>query len=227
MKKLLYVLVLTFFTTGTFAQNCGKYFALNKGTVSEITNYGKKDKVSAVSTFTVEDVTKLSGVTTARMLSVIKDEKGKEIAETRYDVQCMNNTIYIDFKSMITPQMREQYKNMDMDVTGTNIELPDNLKVGDALADAEMEVKINMSGINMKMTVNMNNRKVTGRENVATPAGTFDCFMITYDLKMKMGFNVNSSSKQWIAAGVGLVKQEDYSKSGKVTSSSVLTAFQK
>jgi len=35
-----------------------------------------------------------------------------------------------------------------------------------------------------------------------------------------------SNSKQWIAEGVGMVKQEDYQR-GKVSSSSVLTKFSK
>lgn len=227
MKKLAFVFAFLFFVSSSYAQNCGKYFALNKGTVSEITNYQKNDKVAAVSTFTVQDVVNEGGAKVAKMLSVMKDDKGKELAQTEYDVSCKNNILSIDFNSMVTPQMRTQYKNMDMDVSGTNIELPDNMKVGDNLADADVLIKVNMSGINMKMTVEMNNRKVTGKENVTTPAGTFDCFVITYDVKMKMGFNMQSSSKQWIAAGVGLVKQEDYNKRGKVTSSSVLTAFKK
>lgn len=44
---------------------------------------------------------------------------------------------------------------------------------------------------------------------------------------MKMGFKSTGTSKQWIAKEVGMVKQEEYNKKGKLMSSSQLTAFHK
>ena len=79
------------------------------------------------------------------------------------------------------------------------------------------------------MNIITKDRTVVARENITTPAGTFDCYAITYtsELKMNMGMNQINNGKQWISEGVGMVKQEDYNAKGKLTGSSVLTEFNK
>ncbi|MFT5891771.1 MAG: hypothetical protein ACI9Y7_001878 [Dokdonia sp.] len=79
----------------------------------------------------------------------------------------------------------------------------------------------------MNISVMMIDRKVQNKESITTPAGTFECYVITYTSKMKMGIGRTGSSKQWVAEGVGLVKQEDYNKKGKLTGSNMLTSFSK
>ncbi len=119
----------------------------------------------------------------------------------------------------------EQFKEMDYEITGTNLDWPNDLSVGQTLPDSNMNMKISMGGMNMNMVLTVKDRKVTGKEKITTPAGTFDCFVIAYDTNVEMmGTSHKSSSKQWIAEGVGLVKQEDTQK-GKVENTSLLTAF--
>jgi hypothetical protein len=82
-----------------------------------------------------------------------------------------------------------------------------------------------MGAVKMAMGVEMKDRIVEGMETITTPAGTFECYIISYEVKTRMGLNKTNTAKQWIAKGFGLVKQEDYNKKGKVISSSLLTAF--
>lgn len=77
----------------------------------------------------------------------------------------------------------------------------------------------------MKMNVMMTDRKITGKESITTPAGTFDCYILTYKMDTKMALNISTSGKQWLAPKVGIVRDEVYNKSGKLTSYSELTAF--
>ena len=119
---------------------------------------------------------------------------------------------------------------MEYDISGTNLDLPNDLGVGQTLPDANMEMNISMSGINLTMNIITKDRTVEAEENITTPAGSFDCYVISYTSQMQMsmgGMNQVSTGKQWIAEGVGMVKNEDYNKKGKITSSSVLTAFTK
>jgi hypothetical protein len=127
----------------------------------------------------------------------------------------------------MSPQIFEQFGEMDYEFSGTDLQIPNDISVGKELPDANMDMTMNMGGMNMTMSVTMKDRKVVGQEDVTTPAGTFNCYVISYNLDMKMGMNQKGSAKQWIAEGVGLVKQEDYNKSGNVTSSSLLTSFSK
>ena len=91
------------------------------------------------------------------------------------------------------------------------IELPNNLSVGQELADANVNVAMSISGMKMKIEAKTTNRKVVAKESVTTAAGTFDCVVLTADISSKVAFaNVNVSDKLWLAKGVGIVKQETY-----------------
>lgn len=209
------------------AQDCSTFYPFSEGTTWEITNYSKKGKAEAVTNYAISEVKTEGDTEIATLQAKVSDNKGETIIDSSYDIECSGDTVSIDFKSLMNAMMAQQYGEMDVTFTGTDINLPNNLSVGQILDDADMKMNMNMGGIGMNINVEMTNRKVVARENVTTPAGTYDCFVLTYTTKVKMGMARTFSGKQWIAPGVGMVKQEDYNKKGKVTSSSELTAFSK
>lgn len=227
MKRAAIIIITVLFGLHGFAQSCSKFYPFSKGTISEISLMDKKGNVSGTLIYEVTNLTKSGGTETASISSKIMDEKGSVISMHTYDAKCSGNVVEFDFKSMMSPMFLERYKDMEYDISGTNINLPNDLSVGQSLADGEMNINLNMSGIEINMNMLMTDRKVESRENVTTPAGTFDCFVISYTSEMKMGVNQTRSSKQWISEGVGMVKQEDYNKKGKLTNSSLLTSFKK
>ncbi len=195
------------------------YYPFEEGTAFQITGYDKKGKINSVVDYSITDVTD----NTATIKAKISDKKGKEITTTDYKINCNNNTISIDFKSMMNPDMFAQYKDIEIDFEGTNIELPNDLSVGKDLKDANMVMIMNMGGMKMNMTMDLVNRKVEGKERISTPAGTFDCYVITYTTEIKMGMKSTFKNKEWIAEGVGMVKSENYNKKGKLLGYSELT----
>ncbi len=226
MKKLVlsFVFMLAVFSSA-WSQDCSRFYPFSEGTKAEITNYGKKNKVVATTEYIVTAVTSNGGIETAAIHTKVHDAKGKLIVESDYDITCQSNRISIDMNSMMSPDLFQQFQDAKVEVSGTNIDLPNDLSAGMTLPNAEMNASIDLSGIKMKLDVMMTDRKVEGTESVTTPAGTFDCYVITYTSYVKMGFKRTGSAKQWLAEGVGLVKQEDYNKKGKVTSSSLLTSL--
>lgn len=209
------------------AQNdCNMYYPLKEGATFQMTSYDKKDKTSAVLDYKVLKITNTSAGKVGTIQGSVKDEKGKMLAELEYDVICKGNKLSVDYKSMLSPQMMEQFKDMEYEITGTNLDWPNDLSVGMALPDGNMTMKIGMAGMNMTMTIDQKNRKVIGKEKMTTPAGTFDCYVVTFDTAVKMGINQTTSSKQWISEGVGMVKQEDTQK-GKIINTTILTAISK
>jgi hypothetical protein len=66
--------------------------------------------------------------------------------------------------------------------------------------------------MNGHMNIDITNRRVNAKESVTTPAGTWNCFKITYHTKMlmKMGIGIpmNSDITEWYAPGFGVVKSE-------------------
>lgn len=224
-NKILLAILCICISPFVFSQhNCNNYYPLKDGASFQITTYDKKDKQTSVVDYKIKDVTDSSEGKTATIHGSVKDKKDKEISEMEFKVTCKDNKISVDFNSLMSPQMTEQFKDMDIDITGTNLEWPNDLSVGQKLPDSNVKMKISMAGMIMNFSVDITDRKVIGSEKITTPAGTFDCMVITYDTQVNMGVKQTTSSKQWIAKDVGMVKQEDY-KNGKVMDTSLLTAL--
>jgi len=120
------------------------------------------------------------------------------------------------------------YQNMDVTVEVDQMTMPANLKAGQILGNGRVTAKVVNSGINiMTINVDITNRKVDGFEKVTTPAGTFDCVVISYDVETKLMLKVKMSGKQWFAKNVGVVKTETYNKKGKLEGSSLITKISK
>ncbi len=214
----------------TAQDSCSKYYPMIEGTTFEYTNTDKKGKTEGITSYTISDVSQNGSATNATFDVKLVDKKGKEVFNTTYNITCDGDMVKIDYQSLFPSQMMQQYTDMgvEMDISGTDIELPNNLTVGQGLDDANISVSMNMSGIKMKMEVNQTERMVKNKESVTTAAGTFDCYVITETTRSKtMGATQEMNSKLWLAEGVGMVKQETYKKNGNLMSTTELTKFSK
>ncbi len=109
----------------------------------------------------------------------------------------------------------------DVTVSGECRGIPAELTVGMKLPDYKMTVRIMF----MKMTVNCKNRKVVGREELSTPAGTFDCFIVEETTSVRtMMTNTKATSRTWYARGLGMVRRE-LMEGKKLASTTQLTAI--
>ncbi|NND16360.1 MAG: hypothetical protein HKN52_10810 [Eudoraea sp.] len=219
------IIICAFFciTSEAISQDCSTFFPMNEGTKFQITVYDKKDEVSGIMDYVVKEV----GGNTATMFYEMHDEKGKMLNSSEYSMNCSDDGVTIDFSSMMSPEILGQYEDMEVEMTGTDLLYPNNLSTGQSLPDADVFMTVKMPPINLKMNMNFFNRKVEGKESVTTPAGTFDCYLITYDSEAKMGFKMTNTNKLWLSEGHGMVLQETYNKKGKLIGKSVLTAFNK
>lgn len=226
LTSLVFILIIS---SSLIAQNaCSKYYIFKEGVKFEMTAYDKIDKPTGIVKYEIINVTG----NTATLKNEIFDEKGKSVLSSELGLICENDGLSIDFKSLMNNQVLEQYKEMDMDIdmSGTNIQIPNNLSPGQTLPDAKLIMTMSMSSISVKMEVQIINRKVLKNETLSTPAGNFDCVLISSDREMKMemamGRSTTMSSKQWLAEGVGMVKSEEYDQKGNLISKSILTKLQ-
>ena len=224
------LLLVLFFLIGilslTAQDNCSKFYPMTEGVTMEFTNYNKKGKVEGISSYKVTETNTVGNTTNATMAINLKDEKGKEIYSTDYKLSCTGNMVTLDYESLLPSDMMNQYGDMDIEISGNDIEIPNDLRVGQNLNDANVTMKIGMSGINMNIAVDMLNRKVEKKESVTTPAGTYDCYVVYSENQSKMMMaNQVYPSRVWLAEGVGMVKQETYKKNGDLMSSTLLTAY--
>ena len=91
-----------------------------------------------------------------------------------------------------------------------------------ALPDYEFVFKFSFVSMSVKGT----ERKISGKEKLTTPAGTFDCFIMeeTVTTKAMMQKEVEKTVS-WYAYGVGLVKENTYDKKGKLVSTTLLNSI--
>lgn len=225
------IIILTFFflSQSISAQDCKGFFPFVPDTKIEMTQYDRKGKKSSTTQTTIVGITETNGQAEAKMTSIVSDKKGKELHAGAYNITCIENGYEIDVTHMLNPAMMKSTYGMDVEVTGDALVFPNDLSVGKELEDGSAEIAVSSSGMKiMTMNFSLTNRKVVLEESVTTAAGTFDCYKLEYDFNMDMGF-VKKSYKvvQWIADGVGVVKDETYDKRGQLESSSELTKFEK
>jgi len=230
-KSLLFMVALIFGSISTFAQNqCSKYYPMQEGASFTYDIYNKKGKPDGTTSFKISDIKNEGGETQASMNMSYADAKGKNNFESKYSMTCTGEGIKIDYMSLMPSQMTSQFEDMDMDMemTGTDVQLPNNLSVGQQLDDANISVKMNMAGINMKINVSTTNRHVLKQESITTPAGSFDCFVLSETIKSKsMGANLEMESRTWLAEGIGMIRNETYKKNGTMESRSELKEYSK
>ena len=229
MKKVI-VAAVTCFVSLVLQAQCDIYIPMKKGTAYEMTMYNDRDKVSGTVTYFVKEV--MNDGQDAEMANEVKNEKGKLLSTSNYTIHCQNGQMSIDLKSMIPAQTLDGYKDMDIKANGNGVLLlPANLSVGQTLPDATSSWDISSKGTTTIMTtlsISITNRQVVSKESIVTPAGTYDCFNITANMKMVtaiMGMEIpfEVSSEEYYCPGVGLVKSVSYSKSGKLQGYNVLS----
>ena len=116
---------------------------------------------------------------------------------------------------------------MEITVTGEDLEIPKVLKVGQTLPDARTHMEAEMGIINMKMDMEMTNRKVLDKVSVTTPVKTFDTYKVSSDEYVKMPIlSRQGQSIYYYAEGYGQVKVENFDKKGKLDSYMLLTKFE-
>jgi hypothetical protein len=223
MKFLFTVLAACLFTFALSAQDCSGYYYLQNNKTIELSIKNKRGKDDGKVIYTISDVKKNGGATTASVKSEVFDKKGKSIAKSAAAVKCRNGSIMMDIKMFIPSQQGQQVDPASAKIDDVYIEYPGNMKVGDVLNDGRMSGDVKMQGgMEAKMEMEITNRKVEAKESVTTPAGTWQCFKITYNSKFTtriagIGIPIKMEITEWYAPGFGLVKSESKYGSTEIT----------
>ena len=229
MKKLLALLAFVLLTEGPSFAQCNEMFDYQEGTSWQWTNYDKKGKFMGKSMQKIEELNKLSNGFEVTISLVQSDKDGEQVGPFSMDMACKDGVVYFDMKKFVPDEyLNDPEGEATVEVNGDNLEMPINMKAGDYLKDASVSMKIGGSGspMGINMTVDIFNRKVEAEEKLSTPAGEFDCFVITQSMKTKMMISMQMESKEWYSPGIGMVKSESYKK-GKLMSYAILTQFSK
>ncbi|MGA2821956.1 MAG: hypothetical protein ABSE72_00340 [Bacteroidales bacterium] len=208
------------------AQDCSSSFFLTKeGTKLGMTSYDKNGKETGKSVTTLVSIRKNGTVTEYSLKSEITDSKGK-IRTMDYTATCEGDKVSVSMKSFLPSDLQKSSGGADMQIEGNDIIFPNSVTIGEKLNDGNITMTVSIGAMTMKTTINIINRSVTGKESVTTPAGTWDCYKIEYNIETTvMNMTTKGKVRQWIAKGIGTVKSENYSEKGDLTGYSQVTSI--
>ena len=184
-----------------------------------------KGKESGKLIYTVSDSKKNGISLTATVNSEFVNTDGKTITKATNNVKCENGIMQMDMKVFIPAAQLEQMKSGTANANNVYLEYPASMNVGDQLKDGQFNMDYkSASGLNCSIEVSITERKVEGKENITTPAGTWECFKISAKNKIHskiegIGFPITMNVTEWFAPGFGVVKTE--SKTGKTEITSI------
>jgi hypothetical protein len=202
---------------------------MTKGKVMSYDNYNKKGKLTAktVTTF-LDQYEDSTGATVFQVNRDVFNAKGEELSSVESTMSCKMGSLLVDAESIVDPEGKKEFKNVEMKIAGDGIIYPDKLELGQELSDFNIDITTEaMDGTIRTYTILIKKRKVESQESITTPAGTYDCYKISYVMDIVaysfMSFNVS----EYISEGIGRIKTETFNKRGKLVSSSLLVELSK
>jgi hypothetical protein len=211
---------------------CNAFFPMKEKVKYQYDHFDKKEKLSLRTTQTFKNIKGSGSSMTATMVQEMIDvKKEKLLATTEAEWTCDGGTLHFAMTNMTfdNPQQSNAASGVTMDVTGDKMDIPSHFEIGQKMKDLTYNVKMAMSGMTlMNKTFKITDRKVEGREQVVTGAGTFDCYKITYTTTSEGGIGSGTiKSISWFAKDVGMVKTESFSDTGKLMNRQVLSKIEK
>jgi|GEM_PF-3118090 len=227
IKFFIFISTVIFSMNNSFAQDgCNdEAFFLTKGSKWVYNDY-KKNKLRWVSTNVLDTVKFFEDSTvfqTKVLTSYPKSAEGTVPIESNEIYVCKGNSILV----------KNEYTRIDTlangfvsggttTITSPYLEIPNYLRVGQKLNGLDYSYYNNM------IRVRISEREVECYEAIKTEAGTFKCYLITYNAHLfAYGIPINRFVKEWFSKEVGFVKTEYYNKKGKLKNSKVLVEFSK
>lgn len=226
MKIQLLFLLSLFFVFDANAQCKSPYYKLKVGTRIVMESFDKKDKLQSSQETTVLKYTETNDGFEATIGYVAMDKKGKTVTEGDYKMSCQNDVFRIDMSNFIPAESMKGFENMEIDMQMDQLEYPSSLTVGQQLKDASITVTTKNSPIPMKMEFFITDRKVDGKETITTPAGTFDCFKISYNTRLKMLMNMNYTNVEYLSENSGVVRTETYKSNDNLIGYTIITQYE-
>ncbi len=223
MKKIALLIVLFSCTIFLKAQDCTLYFPSEEGAELGYTYYSKPGKAESSSKMKITRKDLSDGKLKMDIAAETFDAKGKSALAFNYAVWCDGENFCIDMRSALGSMNLTELEGFKIETT--DMQFPAKMAAGQTLKDASIQLSLE-GPVPMNMVTNITNRKVESKESVTTPAGTFDCYKISYDMFSKVSIvKTEGRVVEWYAPNVGMVRSETYNKKDKPLGFNELTSL--
>lgn len=128
--------------------------------------------------------------------------------------------VTMSVSSTLESVFRNLFPNAEIRSEGGETVLPAAMKPGDTLPDVFSSVTVK----GLRYTVSVTERKVLRTETLHTPAGVFDCIVLSeHKVEKGPGRNRNTVAQTWYARGTGMVRHDTYER-GKLDTVELLVS---
>lgn len=205
------------------AQCTNPFYEFKEGTRIYMQNYDDKDQLQGRTESEIKNVTSTANGYKMTMAAKIFDKDNELISDGEYGMECDNGTVKMDLSGFVPAQSLSAFGSMEVEIKMKEMEMPAKLFPGQKLKDASLTISTVNSPFTISLKLDMKNRQVEGKERVTTPAGTFDCYKVTYDMIMDfMMGSMTMKNVQFITEKLGAVRTETYDSDGKLLNYTVL-----
>ncbi len=227
MNKIIFSFLLIFIGTGfIYSQDDCTSFLPGEGTTLIYNNYDKKGKLTSTTTTEVVSVREEEDGTHYKVNQLISDGKEKNDLEMVLRYRCADNKFIIDMQSILIAEQLQSIEGGTVVVETEEMYIPADLEPGMELEDGSIKMDASMGYMTIPIIARAFYRKVEGKEQVTTPAGTFDAWKINGNMESKVGFmRVAMKTVQWYVENVGIVRSESYDNKGKLIGSTELQSM--
>jgi len=211
-----------------YSQNCRFYIPLEENKGFKYKSYDVNDQRQGSQEKVIKNVISVNDHSIATIISKYFDKEDRIQHEGDFTLKCTDDETIIDIKSILDPSIMERYSDMNISMETKDIIIPTYLDIGQNLPDANMHIKISIGDVAISnINFDLQDRKVDSKESITVPAGTFDCYKISYNSKMKsesMGIPVELSIKhvEYHAPNVGMIRSETYDENGNLQGYTIL-----
>ena len=217
--------ILAFLLVGSIvrSQDCSNYYYFQNNKTVEMSLFDKKGDITGKVLYSIADVKNSNEITSATLQTHMFDKKGKTIGKANSIVKCTGGVMMVNMKLTMPAAQAEQFSQTTAKTEDFFIEYPANMKKGDQLKEGTLNMDVDNNGMQQSISMTVSNRKVEDQEKVTTPAGTWDCYKISYKTKMSIrtmgvGIPINMEGIEWYAPAFGVVKTTSKYGSTEITS---------
>ncbi len=217
MKEFSYLALLFFIPIFSFAQNGCITYLPDEGTKMTYYNYDKKGKQQSSTTTEIVSVKIKGDVTYYKVHQLVSTGKKKNDYETDMTFKCEGNNFVVDMQSILNSEQMAAYQDASLVVESEDMFIPGNLEPGMELNDGSINVMVKMDYLTTNITARVFYRQVLAREEITTPAGTYQAWKIEGNVESKFAFmRVAVRILEWYVEDVGIVRSETYDNKGKM-----------
>ena len=131
-----------------------------------------------------------------------------------------SGAVSVDISGSAVSLFRNMLPKANVTAEGGKTVLPADLAPGDVLPDVHCVVSTSVGKYRMDIT----QRRVLRKERLHTPAGDYDCIVLTeHKVEKGLGRNRTTTALSWYAKGVGLVRHDTNDEKNRPQTSEVLT----